>query len=89
MKNSIDLTVAIDTKTVSGKTVYNVGGGALFVCLANGITTEVAEGIAKWKEVLNPTSCKVIFKDTGFTDVAKTNSMQILKRYGITDVNTI
>ena len=89
LKNSIDLTVAIDTKTVSGKTVYNVGGGALFVCLANGITTEVAEGIAKWKEVLNPTSCKVIFKDTGFTDVAKTNSMQILKRYGITDVNTI
>ena len=29
------------------------------------------------------------FKDNGFTDVEKTNSMQILKRYGILEINTI
>ena len=85
----MDLTLPIDSKTIAGKTAYNIGAGALFICLADGITTDVAEGIAKWKQELDPSSCKVIFKDTGFTDVAKTNSVQILKRYGITDVNTI
>lgn len=89
LKYGMDLTLPIDSKTIAGKTAYNIGAGALFICLADGITTDVAEGIAKWKQELDPSSCKVIFKDTGFTDVAKTNSVQILKRYGITDVNTI
>ena len=89
LKYGMDLTQRIDSKLVDDKTVYNIGAGALFICLADCITTDVAEGIAKWKQELDPSSCKVIFKDTGFTDVTKTNSMQILKRYGITDVNTI
>jgi adenine-specific DNA-methyltransferase len=79
----------IEQKIFAGKTVFNVGIGTLFICLADGVTTEVAEGIGQWKQELDPATCKVIFKDNGFTDVEKTNSMQILKRYGIEEVNTI
>ncbi len=89
LKAGLDLTVPMEKQDIAGKTVYNIGAGALFVCLATGITTAVAEGIGQWKQKLNPATCRVIFRDTGFTDVSKTNSMQILKRYGIGEVNAI
>jgi adenine-specific DNA-methyltransferase len=89
LKCGLDLTIPIEQKEISGKQVFNIGMGALFICLGDNIATAVAEGIGKWKGELNPATSKVIFKDTGFTDVEKTNSMQILKRYGIQEVNTI
>lgn len=89
IKYGLDLTMPIEQKAIAGKQVFNIGMGALFICLGDNITTAVAEGIGKWKEELQPATSKVIFKDTGFTDVEKTNSMQILKRYGILEVNTI
>lgn len=89
LKYGLDLTMPIEQKAIAGKQVFNIGMGALFICLGDHITTAVAEGIGKWKEELQPATSKVIFKDTGFTDVEKTNSMQILKRYGILEVNTI
>lgn len=89
LKYGLELVQPIEQKVISDKTVFNIGGGALFICLADDITTNVADGIGNWKEELKPATCKVIFKDTGFTDVEKTNSMQILKRYGIEEVNTI
>jgi adenine-specific DNA-methyltransferase len=89
LKYGLDLTMPIEQKAIADKQVFNIGVGALFICLGDNITTAVAEGIGKWKEELQPATSKVIFKDTGFTDVEKTNSMQILKRYGILEVNTI
>jgi adenine-specific DNA-methyltransferase len=89
LKYGLDLTLPIEEKEIAGKTVFNVGMGALFICLSNGITTAVAEGIGKWKEELNPEICRVIFKDTGFTDVEKTNSFQTLKRFGIEEVKSL
>lgn len=89
LKYGLDLTVPIEEKKVQEKSVYSVGYGTLFICLADGITTEVAEVIGSWKEELNPPTARVIFKDSGFTDVQKTNSIQILKRFGISEVNTI
>lgn len=89
LKYGLDLAQPILQRIISGKSVFNIGDGALFICLADGITTNVADEIGKWKDELKPSTCKVIFKDTGFTDVEKTNSMQILKRYGIEEVNTI
>jgi len=89
LKYGLDLTMPIEQKEIAGKRVFNIGIGALFICLGDKITTAVAEGIGKWKEEQQPATSKVIFKDTGFTDVEKTNSMQILKRFGIHEVNTI
>lgn len=89
LKYGLDLTVPIEEKSVNGKMVYSVGYGTLFICLSDNITTEVADAIGQWKEELEPPTSRVIFKDSGFNDVQKTNSIQILKRFGITEVNTI
>ncbi|ELY2010598.1 site-specific DNA-methyltransferase [Flavobacterium psychrophilum] len=90
LKYGLDLTVAIDEKTIAGQKVFSVGQGTLFICLSNAISPSVSEGIGTWKQELNPIICRVIFKDTGFqSDKDKTNAMQILKRFGIEEVNTI
>lgn len=89
LKSGLDLAQPLEEKTIAGKKVFNIGLGALFICLANDLTTAVAEGIGKWKHELEPATCRVIFKDIGFNDVEKTNSIQILRRYGINEVNTI
>lgn len=89
LKYGLDLTLPIEEKEIEGKKVFNVGLGALFICLADGVTNKVAEGIGEWKEALKPVSCRVIFKDSGFTDVEKTNAVQTLKRFGINEVKSI
>ena len=89
LKYGLDLTLPIEEKKIEGVTVFNVGLGSLFIWIADGITSKVAEGIGKWKEELNPEVCRVVFKDTGFTDVEKTNSVQTLKRFGITEIKSI
>jgi adenine-specific DNA-methyltransferase len=38
---------------------------------------------------LAPETCRVVFKDSGLTDVAKTNATQILKRHGVEEVRSI
>ncbi len=89
LKYGLDLTLPIEEKVIEGKKVFNVGYGALFICLGNEITSKVAEGIGQWKETLKPETCRVIFKDGGFTDVEKTNSVQTLKRFGIQEIKSI
>ncbi|WP_298140587.1 site-specific DNA-methyltransferase [Flavobacterium sp.] len=90
LKYGLDLTVAIEEKNIAQQKVYCVGLGTLFICLSNNITPEVSEGIGAWKQELNPTRCRVIFKDTGFaSDKDKVNTMQILKRFGVEEVNSI
>lgn len=90
LKYGLDLTIPIEEKTISNCKVYSVGHGVLFICLADTIYSQVAEGIGKWKEELKPVSCRVLFKDSGFPDdAAKTNSTQILKRFGITEINSL
>lgn len=89
LKYGLDLTLPIEEKIFEGKKVFNVGFGALFICLGNELTSKVAEGIGQWKETLKPETCRVIFKDGGFTDVEKTNSVQTLKRFGIQEIKSI
>jgi adenine-specific DNA-methyltransferase len=89
LKYGLDLALPIEEKVIEGKKVFNVGYGALFICLGNDLTSKVAEGIGQWKETLKPETCRVIFKDGGFTDVEKTNSVQTLKRFGIQEIKSI
>lgn len=90
LKYGLDLTVPIEQKNVENCTIYNIGSGVLFVCISDKITTEVATSIGKWKEEIQPTTCRVLFKDNGFKDdVAKTNSIQILRQFGIEECNSI
>ena len=89
LKYGLDLTLPIEERIIEGKKVFNVGLGSLFICLSDNITAKVAEGIGQWKEACSPEICRVIFKDNGFTDVEKTNSVQTLKRYGINEIRSI
>tara|TARA_B110000879_G_scaffold184105_1_gene243441 strand:- start:1105 stop:3018 length:1914 start_codon:yes stop_codon:yes gene_type:complete len=89
LKYGLDLTLPIEERIIEDKKVFNVGLGSLFICLADDITAKVAEGIGQWKEACSPEICRVIFKDNGFTDVEKTNSVQTLKRYGINEIRSI
>ena len=90
IKYGIDLAQPIEERTIAGCKVFSVGLGVLFVCLSDKIKTDVADGIGNWKKELEPEVSRVVFKDSGFAgDVEKTNTIQILKRYGITDVKSI
>jgi len=95
LKLGLDLCVPIEAKTIAGKAVHSIGGGALIVCLADGLTKDVIEGLATgivaWREALAPAvDTRVVFKDSGFgDDVAKTNMAAILNQNGISDVRSL
>jgi adenine-specific DNA-methyltransferase len=90
LKYGLDLTLPITTHTLAGKTVFEVGAGALLVCLEEGITEAVAEAIGQLKTTLAPAVCRVVFKDAGFADdAAKVNAVQVLKQFGIDDVKSL
>ena len=90
LKYGLDLTLPISERTIAGKKVFDIGMGALIICLADAISLEVVEGIAKLKDELNPEIMRVVFKDSGFKDdVVKTNAVQILKQAGIVDIRSL
>ncbi|WP_375321674.1 site-specific DNA-methyltransferase [Aliivibrio logei] len=90
LKYGLELTETVEETLVEGKKVFVVGDGALMVCLDDGISEAVVEGIAKLKQELDTEITQVVFKDQGFADsVVKTNAIQILKQYDIDDVKSI
>ncbi|TPE52017.1 site-specific DNA-methyltransferase [Maribrevibacterium harenarium] len=90
LKYGLDLTLPIAEHIVAGHKVFDIGMGALMICLSDDITLDVVEGIAKLKDELNPEIMRVVFKDAGFADdVVKTNAVQILKQAGIEDVRSL
>lgn len=90
LKYGLDLAVPVDEQTVSGRTVFIIGAGALIVCLADSIDLEVVRGIAAIIGELSPEACRVVFKDSGFgSDVDKTNAVQILKQVAVNDVKSL
>jgi len=90
LKFGIDLTYPIEIESVKDKNVYNIGNGALFICLDKNITTEVATFIASKKDEINPEVTRVVFRDNGFTsDADKTNVVHILKNAGIEEIMSV
>ena len=84
---------------IAKKKVYVVGEGELIACLADNLTKDLADGIGKlWEQIKQDdaniySKCRVVFKDTGFYgengDEVKSNSILILKQYGIDNVVTV
>jgi adenine-specific DNA-methyltransferase len=95
LKLGLDLYVPIETKTIAGKEIHSIGGGALIVCLSDGLTKDVIEplsaGIVAWREKLAPAfDTRAVFNDSGFADdIAKTNMAAILNQNGISDVRSL
>ena len=95
LKLGLDLCVPIETRSIAGKRVYAIGGGVLITCLAEKITREnveqIARGIAEWHKGLSPdgdTTC--VFRDSAFADdVSKTNLAAILEQQGIANVRSL
>ncbi|MFK5937569.1 MAG: site-specific DNA-methyltransferase [Sulfurimonas sp.] len=97
LKYGLDLTLPIEELTIEGKTVYNIGHGALVVCLDDNITITVVEAIAEfikeqvvYDEEKKKRHSRVVFKDGSFKDTnVKTNAIQVLKQFDIDDVVSI
>ena len=90
LKYGIDLTYPVDVKEICGKKLFSVGFGALIVCLDSDITLEVLNEIIKYKNELNPKTCRVVFRDNGFkTDSVKTNAIETLHRNNIKEIMSI
>jgi adenine-specific DNA-methyltransferase len=95
LKLGLDLTVPIETHTISGKVVHSIGAGVLLVCLAGQIAPAEAEtlahGIADWHRQLDPAGeSQVVFRDSAFADdVAKTNLAAILQQNGLENVRSL
>ncbi len=97
LKYGLDLTLPIEELTIEGKTVYNIGYGALVVCLDDNITITVVEAIAQfikeqvvYDEEKKKRYVRVVFKDGSLKDTnVKTNAIQVLKQFGIDDVVSV
>ena len=88
LKSGIELTAKIEEIKVGYNTLYDIGCGALLVCLDDKITQDVIDEIPKHKSPFMDT--KVIFKEAGFmSDAAKINAVQNLKQFKIEDVRSV
>ncbi|TDT63347.1 site-specific DNA-methyltransferase [Fonticella tunisiensis] len=88
LKLGLELNVPIDEIKVNDKVIYNVGKGALIVCLEDDITEDILNEIPKHKSEFMET--RVVFKDNAFKkDADKLNAVQNLKQHGILDVRSV
>ena len=84
LKMGMELTWPLETHIIASRNVYDIGMGALMICLDDHITAEVAEGMAALRQEESPEVWRVVFKDNGFeSDSAKVNIKEILKRAGL------
>ena len=95
LKLGLDLCVPILHRTVLFHDIYAVGGGVLFACLSEAISTNDIEllghEIVTWRNELNPAGeLTCIFRDNAFSDdVSKVNMMTILEQSGIKNVRSL
>lgn len=90
LKYGLDLTLPIQEKQIDGCTIYNIGFGAMYICLSDRINTSVAVAIGEWHKDSSDSKPSVIFKDAGFAnDADKTNTVQTLRQAGIENVKSI
>jgi adenine-specific DNA-methyltransferase len=85
LKSGFPLTTPVEQKSIAGKNVYAVAGGALVICLEPVLTLELVRGIADLKPE------RVVCLDEGFAgnDQLKANAVQTFKTKGITSFKTV
>lgn len=90
LKYGMELTLPVEEYELTGKKLYCVGKGALVICLADDISTDLAPGLIELKAKLNPEKMRVVFKDNGFSsDAMKTKMKELLKQAQIEDFVTV
>lgn len=85
LKSGFPITTPVEKRTVEGKTVYSVAGGALVICLDRALTLNLIRAMADMKPE------RVVCLDEGFAgnDQLKTNAVQTFKTKGITSFRTV
>ncbi len=95
LKLGLDLSSTIDTRTIGGHDVHNIGAATLIVCLSKEISFDHVEalalGIVAWHDEFDPAGeTTVVFRDSAFADdVAKTNMTAILEQHGIENIRSL
>ncbi len=89
LKYGLDLTLPID-KPFENKNIYNIGFGALIICLDNNISIEITDEIIAIKKEYHSETTRVVFKDSGFKNATeKTNIIKTLNQNGIDEVVSV
>jgi len=85
LKSGFPLTTLVEKRTMAGKTVYSVAGGALIICLERALTLELIRAIADTKPE------RVVCLDEGFAgnDQLKANAVQTFKAKGVISFKTV
>lgn len=95
LKFGVDLCVPVEKRTCLNKEIYSVGSGVLIACLSEKIDRSEVERLAifirEWRDEQAPTGGSTcVFRDSAFNDdVAKTNLVELLKQYGLTNVRSL
>ena len=90
LKYGLDLTLPIEEKEVNGKKLYNIGFGALIICLDSNISIDITDEIIAIKKEYDSEITRVVFKDSGFKNATeKTNIIKTLNQNGIDKVVSV
>ena len=90
LKYGLDLILPIEEKEVNGKKLYNIGFGALIICLDNNISIDITDEIIAIKKEYDSEITRVVFKDSGFKNATeKTNIIKTLNQNGIDEVVSV
>ena len=95
LKRGLDLCTPIETKEIAGTPTHSIGAGTLFAALPGSVSRDgaeaLAEGIAAWRDELDPAGDTiVVVRDAAFADdVAKSNFAAILDQRGVTAVRSL
>lgn len=90
LKYGLDLTLPIEEKEVNGKKLFNIGFGALIICLDNNISIDITDEIIAIKKEYDSEITRVVFKDSGFKNATeKTNIIKTLNQNGIDEVMSV
>jgi adenine-specific DNA-methyltransferase len=89
LKYGLDLTLPIN-KPFENKNIYNIGFGALIICLDNNISIDITDEIIAIKKEYDSETTRVVFKDSGFKNATeKTNIIKTLNQNGIDEVVSV
>lgn len=90
LKYGLPLSLPIEEKEVNGKKLYNIGFGALIICLDSNISIDITDEIIAIKKEYDSEITRVVFKDSGFKNATeKTNIIKTLNQNGIDEVVSV
>lgn len=90
LKYGLDLTYPVEELSYGDKKIYSIAFGMLVICVAEGVSKDVADFIVEYKKQNNIEEMRTVFKDGCFKDDSTQMSIkETLKSAGIEEFITI